>query len=119
MENAKIYLLALETRSEQHVDYKAKSNQKKTKPNMNQVIALINYFKQASVSAPVVNYILVDSGSHRLAVLCFGITEVNTVDVENEFLYLVGTKEDLQCRLQNSSEIFQARTTSLKTQFVQ
>ena len=39
----------------------------------------------------MLKYILVDSGSHKLAVRFSGIMEDINVDVENEFLYLAGT----------------------------
>ena len=39
----------------------------------------------------MLNYILVDSGSHRLAVRFSGIMDDSAVDIENEFLYLAGT----------------------------
>ena len=54
-------------------------------------MSLIDYSKLSKISAPVSNYILVHSGSHRLAVQFSRIIKDSTVDVENEFLYLAGT----------------------------
>ena len=50
-------------------------NRKRCKPNIisidtseDNLMSLIDYSKLAKVSPPVLNYVLVDSGSHRLAV---------------------------------------------------
>ena len=47
--------------------------------------------KTLQVSATVLNYIVVNTGSHKLAVRFSGIMEDTTVDIEKEFLYLAGT----------------------------
>ena len=56
----------------------------------NNLMSLIDYSKLVKVSVPMLNYILVNPGSHKLAVQFSLIMKDSVIDVEKEFLNLTG-----------------------------